>query len=91
MIIEILLSLLDVLLVLIPVLISVAIITIVERKVLAYTQRRIGPNIVGYYGILQPFADALKLILKENLIPQHVNKILFFISPCISLIAAFLG
>ena len=52
---SILYSLLEVLLILLPVVLSVAYITIIERKVLASMQRRVGPNIVGYYGLLQPF------------------------------------
>ena len=66
--INLLTLLLDVLLVIVPVLLSVAFMTIIERKQLAAHQRRCGPNTVGVYGVLQPFADALKLIFKENLI-----------------------
>ena len=58
---------LDVFTVLLPILLSVAFVTIQERKQLAAHQRRVGPDTVGYYGILQPFSDALKLILKENI------------------------
>lgn len=61
-ILNILINLIDVLLVILPVLLSVAFMTIVERKQLAAHQRRVGPNVVGYYGVLQPFADALKSI-----------------------------
>ena len=61
-IINVLISLIDVLVVILPVLLSVAFMTIIERKQLAAHQRRVGPNTVGYYGILQPFSDALKLI-----------------------------
>jgi NADH-ubiquinone oxidoreductase chain 1 len=84
-------SLVEVLLLVLPVLLSVAFITIIERKVLASIQRRVGPNVVGWYGTLQPFSDALKLIIKENLIPQHSNKALFFLAPLISLICSILG
>ena len=73
-IINILLNLIDVLCIILPVLLSVAFMTIIERKQLAAHQRRVGPNIVGYYGVLQPFADALKLILKETIIPSQSNK-----------------
>ena len=60
--------------------------TIIERKQLAAMQRRVGPNTVGYYGVLQPFADALKLILKENVIPAQSNKVIFYLAPVSSLI-----
>jgi NADH-ubiquinone oxidoreductase chain 1 len=84
-------SLLEVLIVLVPVLLSVAFMTIIERKVLAGMQRRIGPNVVGYYGTLQPFADALKLVVKEMIIPQHATRSLFFLAPIISLVFSLLG
>jgi NADH-ubiquinone oxidoreductase chain 1 len=83
--------LLDILLVLIPVLLSIAFMTIIERKQLAAMQRRCGPNTVGIYGVLQPFADALKLILKENIIPAQSNKVIFYLAPVASLIFSLLG
>ena len=58
-------SIVEVLIVSVPVLLTVAFVTVAERKTMASMQRRLGPNIVGYYGLLQAFADALKLILKE--------------------------
>lgn len=84
-------SLLEVLIVIVPILLSVAMMTIIERKVLAGMQRRIGPNVVGYYGTLQPFADALKLVVKEMVIPQQATRSLFFIAPMVSLISSLLG
>ena len=66
-------TLLEVLVVLVPILLSVAFITIIERKVLAAIQRRVGPNKVGYYGVLQPFADALKLVVKETVVPAQAT------------------
>lgn len=85
------LQLIEVLIVILPVLLSVAYISLAERKIMGSMQRRIGPNIVGYYGLLQPLADALKLIVKETIIPNQANKILFFLSPFIALVFALLG
>jgi NADH-ubiquinone oxidoreductase chain 1 len=81
----------EVLILLIPVLLSVAFMTIIERKVLAALQRRVGPNTVGYYGVMQPFSDALKLVLKETIIPAQANKIIFYLAPVITLIFSLLG
>lgn len=74
-----------------PSLITVAFVTIAERKTMASMQRRVGPNIVGFYGILQPFADALKLLIKEFVSPTQSNIILFIIGPLITLNFALLG
>jgi len=87
----ILISLFEVLLIIIPALLSVAFVTVVERKTMASMQRRLGPNIVGYYGLLQAFADALKLLLKECVLPTQANLILFFFGPIITLIFSLLG
>lgn len=84
-------NLLKILVILLPLLFSIAFMTIIERKQLAAMQRRVGPNTVGYYGVLQPFADALKLILKENVIPAQSNKIIFFLAPVSSLLFSLLG
>ncbi|CAO1637840.1 unnamed protein product (mitochondrion) [Jaminaea pallidilutea] len=88
---NILFNFIEILIVIVPTLLSVAFITIIERKVMASIQRRIGPNVVGYYGILQPFADALKLVVKEQIIPSQAQKSLFFLAPIISLIFSLLG
>ena len=84
-------SILEVLIVTVPVLLTVAYVTIAERKTMASMQRRLGPNIVGYYGLLQAFADALKLLLKEYVSPTQANIILFFLGPLITLIFSLLG
>jgi NADH-ubiquinone oxidoreductase chain 1 len=82
---------LEVLLVIVPALLVVPFTTIAERKTMASMQRRLGPNIVGYYGLLQAFADALKLLLKEYVGPTQANLILFFLGPIITLIFSLLG
>lgn len=84
-------NVLEVLVVLLPILMTVAFVTIAERKVMAAMQRRCGPNAVGIWGILQPFADALKLLVKEIIIPRQSNSLLFVIGPCVTLIFALLG
>jgi NADH-ubiquinone oxidoreductase chain 1 len=85
------LSILEVILVVVPALLIVAFVTVAERKTMASMQRRLGPNIVGYYGLLQAFADALKLLLKEYVGPTQANLILFFLGPIITLIFSLLG
>jgi NADH-ubiquinone oxidoreductase chain 1 len=86
-----LLSFLEVILLLLPALLAVAYVTVAERKTMASMQRRLGPNAVGYYGLLQAFADALKLILKEYVAPTQANLFLFFLGPVVTLIFALLG
>ena len=88
---SLLFNLIDVVAIIVPVLLAVAFMTIIERKQLAAHQRRVGPNTVGYYGVLQPFADALKLILKETVIPSQSNKVIFYLAPVSSLIFSLLG
>jgi NADH-quinone oxidoreductase subunit H len=72
-------------------LLSVAYLTFLERKVIGYIQSRIGPNRVGPAGLLQPIADVLKLILKEIIVPTQSNKFLFIMAPMISIAAALAG
>jgi NADH-ubiquinone oxidoreductase chain 1 len=81
----------EVLIVIIPVLMTVAFVTVAERKTMASMQRRLGPNIVGYYGLLQAFADALKLLIKEYVYPTQANIILFFVGPLITLLFSLYG
>ena len=87
----ILISIVEVLLVFVPALLAVAYVTVAERKTMGSMQRRLGPNVVGYYGLLQAFADALKLILKEYVAPTQSNMILFFLGPIVTLIFSLLG
>ena len=81
----------QILAVLMPVLISVAFLVYAERKVLALIQLRRGPNVVGPFGILQSFADALKLLTKENIIPSNSNKIVFLLAPVITMVLSLAG
>nr|USQ66647.1 NADH dehydrogenase subunit 1 [Praomys daltoni complex sp. clade A] len=75
----------NILTLLVPILIAMAFLTLVERKILGYMQLRKGPNIVGPYGILQPFADAVKLFVKEPMRPLTTSISLFVIAPTLSL------
>ncbi len=86
-----LISIAEVIIVTVPVLLSVAFLTVAERKTMASMQRRLGPNTVGYYGLLQAFADALKLLLKEYISPTQANLVLFFLGPVVTLIFSLLG
>ncbi len=75
----------------VPVLICVAFLTLLERKILARIQRRQGPTTVGFFGILQPFADGFKLFLKETIKPSQSDKFIFFLSPILTLWLSLLG
>ena len=81
----------QILAVLMPVLISVAFLVYAERKVLALIQLRRGPNVVGPFGIFQSFADALKLLTKENIVPTNSNKVVFLLAPIITMVLSLAG
>ena len=84
-------TVLKILLIIIPLLISVAYFTLSERKVIASMQRRRGPNVVGFFGLLQPLADGLKLLLKETILPSSANLAMFIIAPIITFTLSFMG
>ena len=87
-IIEIVLSFLAIAL---PVLISVAYLTLAERKVMGGMQQRYGPNTVGFLGLLQPLADGLKLLIKESVIPTNANTFSFIFAPILTFFLSLLG
>ena len=84
-------NLLKILLVIVPLLIAVAYFTLFERKVIGSMQGRRGPNVVGFFGILQPLADGLKLLLKETVLPSSANIIMFIIAPIITFMLSLMG
>ncbi len=81
-------TMVKIMLIVAPVMLSVAYLTYAERKVIGYMQIRIGPNRVGPYGLLQPIADGMKLFFKEIIIPSGSNKFLFIIAPMLGLAPA---
>ena len=86
-----LLIILKILAIVVPVLISVAYFTLVERKLMGSIQRRRGPNVIGYLGLLQPLADGLKLFAKETILPSNANTVLFVMAPMITFILSMMG
>jgi NADH-quinone oxidoreductase subunit H len=89
--ISLLILIINYLIIIIPILLSVAIFTLFERKIIGYIQRRKGPNLVGFIGILQPLADGLKLMIKEPVIPLNSNKLMYISAPIITLLLSLVN
>jgi NADH-quinone oxidoreductase subunit H len=78
------------LVIVLPLLVSIAFLTLVERKIMASMQLRFGPNTVGFFGLLQPLADGLKLMLKESVVPTNANTFSFIFAPILTLFLSLL-
>jgi NADH-quinone oxidoreductase subunit H len=87
----ILVTVLKILSIVVPLLIAVAYFTIAERKIMGAIQRRRGPNVIGFIGLLQPLADGLKLFAKETTLPTSTNTSIFLIAPSLTFILSLLG
>jgi NADH-quinone oxidoreductase subunit H len=81
-------TLAKILAIVVPIILCVAYLTLAERKVIGYMQARIGPNRVGWKGLLQPFADVLKLLVKEIIVPSGSNRLLFILAPVLAIMPA---
>ena len=84
-------TILKILSIVVPLLISVAYFTIAERKIMGAIQRRRGPNVIGFIGLLQPLADGLKLFAKEMILPTNANINIFLFAPSLSFILSLIG
>ena len=91
MIVLIICIVLKILAIVVPLLISVAYFTIAERKIMGIIQRRKGPNVIGFLGLLQPLADGLKLFVKETILPSNSSIIVFLVAPMLTFILSLIG
>jgi len=82
---------LKILIIIVPLLLSVAYFTLAERKIMGSIQRRRGPNVVGYLGLLQPLADGLKLFVKETILPTSANQGIFLLAPFLTFLLSLMG
>jgi NADH-quinone oxidoreductase subunit H len=82
---------LEVLAIVVPLLLAIAYFTFAERKVLAYSQLRKGPNVVGPFGLFQPLADGLKLLMKETVVPSGANRVVFVVAPIVTFTLALVA
>jgi len=91
MLFVVLINILKILSIVVPLLISVAYFTLAERKIMGSIQRRRGPNVIGYLGLLQPLADGLKLFAKETIFPSAANIGIFLLAPLLTFILSLMG
>src|SRR4051794_32161590 len=84
-------TILEIVAIVLPLLVAVAYLTYAERKVLAAAQLRMGPNVVGPFGLLQPLADGLKLLMKETVIPSSANRMVFIAAPILTFVLSLIA
>ena len=88
---SVLVVILKYLIIIVPILLNVALLTLLERKIMGYTQRRQGPIRTGFLGILQPLADGLKLLIKEPIVPINANYLMYIAAPILTLLLSLIN
>jgi len=86
-----LILIIKILIIVVPLLISIAYFTLVERKLMGSIQRRRGPNVIGYLGLLQPLSDGFKLLMKETILPSNSNLFIFLLAPIITFVLSLIS